>query len=439
MALVSVCVVHGAASLDALDGRRAGFERAFADGVPVVLEGRVCSFPHSGPYGTTFAFETKPTVTGQALKIRVRAVRFDIDYGDSLRLHARDVRLRGPVDRLYADGVVGVVRCAAGDVECLAAGAATPRRLAWRMHRAARLRLARALGSRSALPIALLLGEREALTPASREAFARAGIAHLLALSGMHLGLVAGMVWFVLRRAGGRRAGWLLAAALAAYVGVVGGAHSLRRALVMAFVLLGAKGMERPADGVAALARALVVLLCADPASLYSAGFQLSFVATLGVLTALGALPRFDRRGRRRRLRSDAIATLTAGAAALVIAAPLQLHYFGRLTPTGPLVTVAFIPAVAVLLCAAALAVAVAPVPVLGAGGMTVLGWCAEAVGHAAALVARHGPGPIAPPVPDVAVYAAGIAVTIAGRRSRSALAVGLALVGASFAKSCGH
>jgi competence protein ComEC len=253
--------------------------------------------------------------------------------------------------------------------------------------------------------------------------------------------LVAAFAWFVLRRLGtGPRWTDLTAAAvIGAYVAMVGDLHSLRRAFVMALALVVARAVQRPGDLMRSLGCALFVLLALRPASLHSVGFQLSFVATAAVIVALRVTPRMNRRGRRRYL-AGAATTALAGAFVLFASAPLQVHYFGRLTLTGPVATVVFLPAVAAVLAGSATACLLEPVPVVGDAAFTVLASVVRVlqwmVGRAAAVV------PPDVPLPAGVVVVAGLVVFVGlvlRRRFGGGAAIAAVLtVTAPLAKNCG-
>ncbi|HEY8531158.1 MAG TPA: ComEC family competence protein, partial [Limnochorda sp.] len=147
------------------------------------------------------------------------------------------------------------------------------------------------------LGAALLLGDRRWLPEAVEDRFRAAGLGHLLAVSGMHVGILGGLAWWLV---GGRRreAGWLARVAVSLWfllLGLLtGGAPSARRAVLMALVALWAPPSRR--DPAQALAAAGLILLLRDPLAAQDLGFQLSFAATAGILV-LG--PRMGRAGRR--------------------------------------------------------------------------------------------------------------------------------------------
>lgn len=147
---------------------------------------------------------------------------------------------------------------------------------------------------------ALVLGDRSGLSPADWEVLTRTGTNHLIAISGLHVGLVAGFVFFVARWLWSRsarlalalaapRAGAIAAfAAALGYSALAGFAVSTQRALIMIAVVLVALAWARTVRPAAGLAAALVGVLALEPKAVLSAGFWLSFGAVAVLLFALG-------------------------------------------------------------------------------------------------------------------------------------------------------
>jgi len=154
--------------------------------------------------------------------------------------------------------------------------------------------------SSAALLGGLLLGERTALPAETDEAFRRAGVYHVLAVSGFNVALLAASVFATLAIVGvPRRATALVAVVvLVGFAFVVGGQASVLRATVMGLLLLGGVLIERESQVMNALGLAAIALLLWRPSDLWDPGFQLSFAATAGIvylaapltewLTALG-------------------------------------------------------------------------------------------------------------------------------------------------------
>jgi competence protein ComEC len=202
-------------------------------------------------------------------------------------------------------------------------------------------------GVPAALVRALVLGDRGGLTPTQWEVFSHTGTSHLIAISGLHVGLVAGFV-FLLVRLGwaqvprlARRFGAPRAAAAAAlvaatgYAGLAGFSVSTQRALVMLAVLLVATMAGRTLRPLSGLSLALLAVLLIDPSSVLSYGFWLSFGAVAMLFYALG-----------QRL-APPFAVLRWGRAQWAVALgllPLLLLFFGRASLVAPAVNLVLVP-----------------------------------------------------------------------------------------------
>lgn len=137
-----------------------------------------------------------------------------------------------------------------------------------------------------ALVEALLIGRRDPALRETREVFQRLGLAHLLAISGFHLVVMAAAGLFVLRAAGDR--GWvepvLLAVLVLVYLMLVPARPPIVRAGVMLLVLLAVEASGRRYDRVAVLGWIAVVMLVFRPMDVFALGFQLSFGITAALI-----------------------------------------------------------------------------------------------------------------------------------------------------------
>ncbi len=149
----------------------------------------------------------------------------------------------------------------------------------------------------SALMKSLLLGDRSNLDEQIEEDFRDAGVMHILAVSGMHLGILVALFWGLFRLAGlsFTKAYLVLIPLILIYLLLVGFKVSLvRAALMFAFAALGWLFSERGwilkdwIDPLQGLCLAALLILITTPSALYDVSFQLSFMATAGILIALG-------------------------------------------------------------------------------------------------------------------------------------------------------
>jgi competence protein ComEC len=144
---------------------------------------------------------------------------------------------------------------------------------------------------------ALAVGHKAAIEPVHWELLIRTGTNHLMAISGLHIGLVAGLVFWLARRlvpamllrylSADQLAALLALLCAALYAALAGFAIPTQRALVMLLVVLGAVLAKRPLRPVNGLAAALLLVLLLDPLAVLSAGFWFSFLAVAAIAWSL--------------------------------------------------------------------------------------------------------------------------------------------------------
>lgn len=225
----------------------------------------------------------------------------------------------------------------------------------------------------AALVFALTLGERRDLGEAYQE-FQRAGLAHALALSGLHVGILSGFFVLLFYWLGA----WRYLATivlLLLYLWLVGPQPSLVRAVIMAsLVLLGLFIGRGRVALLPALALALFVQLVLEPHIIFSLSAQLSYLAVLGMALVLPRMPRLE--GWKQWVWSSVAVTL----AAQLLILPLILHHFHQLPLVSPLANLLVLPLLSIivplgflkLLLGGLLAV---PTEVLGSLVLKLVGW----------------------------------------------------------------
>ena len=246
-------------------------------------------------------------------------------------------------------------------------------------------RFAEMLGSEAAaVAQSLLFGDRSALPGEIEDAFSRTGLMHLLAVSGLHLGIVLAGAWFALRWLGLRpRAAYPLVGVLVLLVlWIVGPRISLIRAsLLFGFLALGSvladMGwiLRRTIRSLNGLAAAVIVILACQPGSLLDAGFQLTVAATAGILVAFS--PLLDLGGWVNRaagrfpkpfawLIKPVLSLLAVSAAAQAGAAPVIAWHFGTFHPWALISNLVAIPLAAAALWSGLITAGLAWTPVGG-------------------------------------------------------------------------
>lgn len=209
---------------------------------------------------------------------------------------------------------------------------------------------------------ALLLGDRSGISEKLREDFTRTGIGHLLAISGLHVGLVAGVVFFfclklfgfvpaLLRRAWAKKTATLPAfLAILGYGLLAGMSPSTQRAVIMAGVFLAAFLVQRPPDTFNSVALAACLILVFHPPSLFAASFQLSFAAVVAIVLGLSLIPTPDHdtapQDARARFLSRVGAFMLVSLAAILGTLPLTLFYFNETSLIGLLSNLIIVPVV---------------------------------------------------------------------------------------------
>ena len=195
---------------------------------------------------------------------------------------------------------------------------------------------ARVDGENGGLLVAVLLGETEELPTGTGLLFRRAGISHALAVSGMHLVFLCAALSFLLRRIGLPRPAVSVSVILFAffYAALVGFTPSVLRASLMLAFYEGSWFAKRQADSLTSLALSGAVMLLFAPYLIASVSFQLSYLATLGILLSAQFIREKKRKKRpfvlsfARKIGSYALMTLFA----VLFTLPVCCALFGEVT-----------------------------------------------------------------------------------------------------------
>lgn len=296
------------------------------------------------------------------LYLHVGAEAAPAPFGARLRVKGyldRPARLGNPTPRAEAAPGPWRLRAKSGRLLTVETGPGRLDRLAGALRTRVEAGLAAAGAARGAggtglgLPFvrALLLGDGGDVPPAVERSLRRLGLGHLLAVSGLHVGMVAGVV-LLLATPLPRPARWLAGlAAVGLYLLLVGPRPSLLRASAMACLAVVALLAERPPSARNALAVAAAVLVLTRPATLGEPGFQLSVGATAGLLWLSPHLAeRWARTPLLERLPCPVRDGLAVSAGAQLGTLPWALPLFCLLVPAAPLVNLVAVPWAAVLL-----------------------------------------------------------------------------------------
>lgn len=139
-------------------------------------------------------------------------------------------------------------------------------------------------GDEYAVVVAMSLGDKSLLTQDLRDRYSEAGASHVLAISGMHLGIICGVFGFLgLRRRQNVLLQALIVAGLWSYAVMTGLSPSVVRAVLMLTIYVAASLFYISTVPLNTLSLAALLMLMANPLSLWDVGFQMSFVALLGI------------------------------------------------------------------------------------------------------------------------------------------------------------
>ncbi len=215
-----------------------------------------------------------------------------------------------------------------------------------------------------AVLLAMVLGDKSGLTPQLRHAYDVSGASHILALSGLHLGIIYMLLTGLMM---GRRRFWLgqvvVVLAIWAYSFLTGLSTSVTRAAIMISIyslfLLG--GRRHAPLGV--LSFAAMVLLLADPHSLTDIGFQLSFMSMLSILFFVPLLEQLlpVKWLQEHRMARWLIGMVMVSVAAQLGTAPLVAYHFGRFSTWFLLANLVAIPLAMFILYGAILVLIIPP------------------------------------------------------------------------------
>jgi competence protein ComEC len=231
----------------------------------------------------------------------------------------------------------------------------------------------------------LLVGERSGIQPETNEAFARAGVAHVLAVSGSNVAVVAGFLAFivaVLRCSGAMRFA-ALTVGLLSYMFLSGTQPSVVRATAMGIVGLASSVVQERLNILNALGLSALVILGIDARSLFDIGFQLSFVAVLSLVVLYpeinGLIQQLPKEGRVSRCLIPILQLSAVSIVATLGTAPFSATSFGRVSVIGAVANLIVVPAVGVSVLLGGVMAIVAPIS----------GWLAEVYGAANWMILR--------------------------------------------------
>ena len=221
----------------------------------------------------------------------------------------------------------------------------------YELRRGVAARIERLFPKSGALVKALVLGDKGDMDDELRESFAKAGVAHLLAISGMHVTLLAMGLSLLLGRVLPRKITFVITLlALCFYGALAGFRASIVRAILMYAALGFAPAAGRLADSYTRTALAFLLMLIVKPLYILDTGFALSFAAVAGLLSLTPPLERLFMplarrlRGLPQKALRALVSALTATLAAQLATLPIVIASYGTLPLLGTLTNLAAVP-----------------------------------------------------------------------------------------------
>lgn len=311
---------------------------------------------------------------------------------------------------------LGAVGFASGPATLTPELGAPPRSLAFqlvieRIRQAIAERILAALpGQAGHIALALITGERGGITEATNQAWRDAGLFHILSISGLHMVILAGSLFWLVRFAlamipaltlNYRIKKWAAFVAILgalAYLLISGGAFATLRSWIMITIIFGAVIVDRPALALRNVALAALVILALWPESLLDAGFQMSFAAVVALISVFEWLrvrrerqgaDQLVRRGMFWHARAFLFGIVASTLVASVAVAPFSAYHFHSSQQYALLANLIAIPLCNAVVMPAALGVFLALPFGLEALPLWIMGLGIEWIGRVAELTAQ--------------------------------------------------
>ena len=284
---------------------------------PITVEGVISERPSVAPEGSRLIVQVERVITGEQAEAVSGLLLLYVSEGDVSLLRGDRIRfasrvavprrlgLPGEFDYsryLALQGVSATCRVASQN-EIVLIRAAAEKSLQRTVDRIAGVlgdSIRRSIPDErvSSILTALLIGDQRRIPKDLADAYTRAGVNHILSISGFHVGIIAAfitalVIWFLTRleypalRWNVRRVALLIAVpAMLAYLFLTGSAPATARSVIMLAVFAVALFAEREHDAINTLLLAAFILVAINPPTLFDVSFQLSFISLWGILVA---------------------------------------------------------------------------------------------------------------------------------------------------------
>lgn len=231
---------------------------------------------------------------------------------------------------------------------------------------------------------AMTLGDKTGVSAELRDTYSKAGVSHVLALSGLHLGIIYAMIALLLGRRRNTMGGLLVTLLLVwTFALMVGMSPGIVRSAAMFSVYASMTFLQRDYLTANSLAIAASVMLLASPAMLWDVGFQMSFLAVMGIVICHVLLRNnhFYVRYAHRRFVGKLVSLVCISLAAQLFVLPLVMYYFGNVPFYFLLANIVAVPLTTFIIYAAMLLFVLSPLCRFAVWMTVVWQWLASGVG----------------------------------------------------------
>ena len=213
---------------------------------------------------------------------------------------------------------------------------------------------------------ALTMGEKGDIPIELKRSYRLSGAMHLLALSGLHVGFIYGILRSTLGFIPFKIRGAMIIAFLLFYAIFSGASPSICRAVLMASIYEAGSILGREKHGLNSLSLSALIICCTDPQAPSTISFQLSYSAMLGIFLVHPAMERVIRRITFSRTARKIWGATTLSISCQIFTVPLTLYYFGNFPLVSLLTNILTMPAISAVMTLIPAAVALADIPILG-------------------------------------------------------------------------
>lgn len=207
---------------------------------------------------------------------------------------------------------------------------------------------------------ALITGYRTGLLEETKNLYKASGIYHILAISGLHVSIFAGIIFYTLLKIiklSRRSASLISIGIIVLYALFTGGSVPVIRASIMFAICMIGNVIGRYEDKINSLSLAGIIILLISPWFIFDAGFLLSFTATLGVFLGMIVMPEYVKG--KSRIKTKILQSIIISAAVSGIILPVLIYFFGEISLYSILMNIVvslFVPVILVLGIAAGIA-----------------------------------------------------------------------------------